>query len=217
MDNVNKTLISQYANSPILVALIEAFNDAVDPQGDIDSFYDHIWNIATATGYGLDVWGRIVDISRVLRIPAGKTFGFDEASNVSADPFGQSAFFAGTPASGNYVLSDDAYRLLILAKALTNISNCSMPVYNSLLLRLFPGRGNTYVLDFGRMAMRFNFEFLLEPFEIAVLEFSNALSTPTGVRRDIMTVELPNSFGFAEAGYPSAAGFNNGAFFKGFI
>ena len=70
------TVMSQYANSPILDQLIDRFNDCINPTVNIKSFYDNIWNVETATGYGLDVWGRIVGVTRILNIPSGKFFGF---------------------------------------------------------------------------------------------------------------------------------------------
>lgn len=214
--SVDQTILSEYANSPVLLSLIHSTNDAIDPGEDIDNFYNLVWNINTAQGWGLDVWGRIVGVSRVLTVPGGKTFGYEEAGTVSADPFGQSAFFGGNPATSNYELSDTAFRALIFVKALANISNCSIQTYNTILMQLFPGRGNAYVSDTGNMAARLTFEFPLQPFEIAILKQSGAFVAPTGVLFQILDIQLPYSFGFAEAGSPSAAGFNNGAFFQGY-
>src|SRR5260221_2382599 len=80
------TIISQYANSPIITQLISNFFQYVDPTVNIDAFYDFVWNLDTAKGYGLDVWGRIVGVQRQLNVPVGKFLGFDEASTISADP-----------------------------------------------------------------------------------------------------------------------------------
>src|ERR1700688_4087243 len=127
MQNYLDTVLSQYANSPALMSLIESFNSAVDPSPNIDAFYDNVWNIQTAKGYGLQVWGRIVGVSNVLEIPGGTPFfGFEEAGTVSAAPFGQGAFYSGTQATQNYTLSDDAFRCLILIKALANISQSNI-------------------------------------------------------------------------------------------
>lgn len=214
MDNWLQTVISQFGNSPTLLALIERFNDAVDPGVDIDAFYSKVWNVLTAQGWGLDVWGRIVGVSRVLTLPATDYFGFEEAP---LQPFGQAPMFS--PENGsttNYVLTDDAFRVLILVRALSNISNSSIKTYNTILMELFPGRGNAYVTDTGNMTERLTFEFPLQPFEVAILKESGALSPPTGVGFEIMVVDLPNEFGFAEAGSPSAQGFGNGILFGGF-
>lgn len=218
MNNVDQTILSQYGNSPVLVALIEAFNEAVDPSPDVDMFYDKMWNVLTAQGYGLDVWGRIVGVGRVVDLPAAVNyFGFQE-QGTPEQPFNQGPFFAGTFSSTetNITLSDDAFRVLILVKALSNISRTVVPVFNRMLMQLFPGRGNCYVSDTGYMEMRLVFEFLLQPFEIAILKTSGAFAGPTGVGVDIMDLDVGGVFGFAEAGTRYSAGFNNGTFFGGF-
>lgn len=216
MINIKDTILSQYANSPTILALINSINDAIDPQVNIDDFYNKVWNITTAEGFGLDIWGRIVNVSRILYVPViGKNLGFEEGGTIDFDPFGQSKFYSGSTVSSNYALSDAAFRVLILVKALSNISKTSISVYNKILMQLFPGRGNAYVSDTGNMTARLTFEFDLEPFEIEILKQSGAFSNPTGVGFDIMDVVIPYTFSFAEAGV-SAAGFNNGVFFSGF-
>lgn len=176
-----QTIISQYANSPVLTSMILNFSDCVDPLADLNSFYDLLWNVDTAQGYGLDVWGRIVGVTRTLSVPISKFFGFEEATSVSADPFNQGPFFPGGTLTNNFELSDDAFRLLILAKALANISDGSSKSLNALLLSLFPGRGNAYVTDLGHMAMTYTFTFTLTPVEQAIVTGSGVLPKPVGV------------------------------------
>jgi len=216
MQTWKDTILSQYANSPVLLTLIKSFNDAIDPAANIDAFFDNVWNIETAQGSGLDIWGRIVGVSRILTVPGGKTFGLKEGGTLSYDPFGQSPFYSGIPTTQNYALSDTAFRALILIKALSNISNCSVKTYNTILMQLFPGRGNAYVCDTGGMNARLTFEFLLQPFEISILKQSGAFAGPTGVQLEIMDLDLPYSFGFAEAGPYCAAGFGYGTLFRGY-
>lgn len=149
MENWQQTVLSQYANSPRILALIQEFNACIDPAANITAFYNNIWNVATATGYGLDVWGRIVGIKRRLTISGGSKFlGYQEATPASADPFGQSPLYSGTPATQNYTIGDAQYQSLIMLKALMNISKTSIPTYNTVLRSLFAGRGgNVYISD----------------------------------------------------------------------
>lgn len=213
--NYLDTVLSQFGNSPTLLGLIDSFSSAVNPSADIDAFYNLVWNVDTAQGYGLDVWGRIVGVGRILKIPGGVIdLGFEEAGTASAAPFGQGVFYSGTQATQNYTLSDDAFRSLILIKALSNISQSNIHTYNTILMRLFLGRGNAYVMDNGNMQMTLVCTFQLQPFEIAILKQSGAFAHPTGVLMNIMIAPTP-TFGFAEAGL-SAAGFNVGTFFSGF-
>lgn len=177
-----QTVISQYANSPILTALIANFAAYVDQTKNMDDFFDLIWNVDTAQGHGLDVWGRIVGVGRTLNLTlSGKFFGFEEATSISADPFNQSPFYSGTGISTSFELSDAGYRILIFAKALANISDGSIKSLNTLLLSLFPNRGNCYVTDDGLMRMTYTFKFALTPVEAAIVTQSGVLPKPTGV------------------------------------
>lgn len=73
-----QTILSQYANSDRITGLIETFFAATDQTANFDAFWDNIWNLDTAVGYGLDVWGRIVGINRVLQVANDQFFGFAE-------------------------------------------------------------------------------------------------------------------------------------------
>lgn len=185
--DVWKTVISQYANSPILTQLLTDFAQYLDPTRDLDAFFDTIWNVDTAIGYGLNVWGRIVGVSRTLQIPAGGRYlGFEEAGGATVDPFGQAPFFSGQTLTNNFDLSDDAFRILIFAKALSNISDGSIKSINQLLRNLFPGRGNCYVVDNLDMTMTYMFKFILTPVEAAIIEQTGVLPKPVGVLADVI-------------------------------
>jgi hypothetical protein len=180
------TVISQYANSPILSQLCTDMGQYFDQTVDFDSFYDTIWNVDTAIGYGLDVWGRIVGVGRVLHVASpGRYFGFEEAGG-SEDGFNQSPFFTGQTLTDNFYLSDDAFRILIFAKALSNICDGSIKAINQLLLNLFPNRGNAYVVDNLDMTMVYTFEFSLTPVEAAIMAQSGVLPNPVGVGTSIV-------------------------------
>jgi hypothetical protein len=210
MKNYDQTIISQYKNSPRISALISAFNSAVEPSELFDSFYDNIWDVDTATGIGLDIWGRIVGVSRVLKLSTSTYFGFKDGVN-DYMPFNVAPFWTGTPSTNNYTLSDDAYRALILLKAAANICNCGLQAFNQLLTSLYAGRGRVYVNDYDNMSMRITFEFYLQPYEWAILTGSGVIPRPTGVLLTIIEAPAGTSFGFAEAGAGSAP-FNQGTF-----
>jgi hypothetical protein len=185
------TIISQYANSPIIVGLVAAFDAWIDETQNLDSFYDDIWNVATAQGYGLDVWGRIVGVQRVVTIQQGQYFGFNEQQPTVQDfgPGGIGPFYTGVAATTAYSLSDQTFRTLIYAKAMANISNGSVASINSILRTLFVGRGNCYVVDGLNMTMEYVFRFQLLPVELAIVEQSGVLPKPLGVASSI--VQLP--------------------------
>lgn len=211
MINVEKTIISQYGNSATITQLVRNIDTYIDPQTDLDSFFDFVWNVETAQGFGLDIWGQIVNIARTLLIsPPILNFGFNEAGS-NAKPFGEAPFYDGVPPmSETYFLSDDAYRKLILCKALSNISATNAPALNQLLQNLFGDRGRCYVNDIGGMSMRYTFEFDLTKYELAIITQSGAMPRPAGVSSSLFNSALP-LFGFAEAG-SSAAPFGQGVF-----
>lgn len=158
MRDFESTVISQYANSPRLTTLISNFNDYIDPGANLEAFWDLIWNIDTAQGYGLDVWGRIVGVNRVLTLTQTDYFGFVEPGNWLG--FNQAPFYTGTLITSNFTLTDEAYRLLIFAKAAANITDCSIPAINQILMNLFPDRGNAFVAEgqFARQLAPFGFK-----------------------------------------------------------
>ena len=200
MIDFEKTIISQFANSPTIVGLVANMNAYVDQSANFQAFYDFVWNVDTAQGFGLDIWGKIVDIRRELQInPSLLNFGFSDGLDDYA-PFGQAPFYNGAADTNTYILADNAYRVLILAKALANISATSAPSLNQLLQNLFPGRGRCYANDLGNMAMRYTFEFYLEPFEIAIVTSSGVLPHCSGVSVSVLQVDIPNAFGFEGSG-----------------
>lgn len=202
MIDVERTIVSQYSNSPTLVRLVTDMNQYVDQRANFDAFFDLVWNVDTAVGFGLDIWGRIVGVGRLLRLPSNDPiFGYSN-SDVPPDwqPFGQGVFFPGDQATQAFLLPDDAYRTLILTKALSNIVATNAASLNQLLRNLFPGRGKCYVQDLGNMAMRFIFEFALSNTEYAILTQSGALPHPAGVAYSVVVIPTGSLFGFVEAG-----------------
>ena len=186
------TVISQYANSPRLMALIQNFDSCIDQTQNLDSFYDLMWNIPTAQGYGLDAWGRIVGVSRVIQLSGGnKYFGFEEAGtgNANSYPFGPGgigAFYSGIPNTQNFALSDTAFRTLIYAKALSNISDGSIKSINNILATLFPNQGgNAYVIDNENMTMIYQFNWALAPVQLSIVSQTGVLPKSVGVSSSI--------------------------------
>lgn len=184
-----QTIVSQYANSDILTSLIQSFFLSVEQSQNMNLFFDNVWNINTAIGHGLDVWGRIVGVSRTLQVAGTREyFGYDEATVLSARPYNVAPFYVGDQLSTNFDLPDTSYRVLLLAKAFANVSDGSIPSINKILMSLFPGRGNCYCTDGQNMTMTYTFEFILSPVELAILSQSGVLPKPSGVAATIVQV-----------------------------
>lgn len=176
------TLLNEYADSDELVQMIGEFNAAVDPTENFDSYYDWIFNVLTAQGYGLDIWGSIVGAPRTLPVTGTTgqpTFGFNESGNDWVG-FGQAPFTQGAALGNNVTLTDLQYRPLVLAKAATNIWDGSIPKLNAILLALFQGRGTPYVRDGLNMGLTYVFSEVLTNLDLAVIN-SGVLPQPAGV------------------------------------
>lgn len=215
MQTVERTIISQYSSSATIVDLVQRMNDAIDPSVNLQGFYDWCWNVDTATGAGLDIWGKIVGVARLLKIPGdADTFGFINASiPYDWQPFNQGTFYAGSVSTQAYLLPDDTYRTLILVKALANIVATTAANLNQLLRNLFPGRGKCYVVDNGAMSMTFTFEFELTVAEQAILTQSGVLPHPAGVSYNVHVIPTATFFGFSEA-LPGVLPFDAGVFYN---
>lgn len=185
MESVQQTIISQYANSPTINQLIESMNDYIDPRTNMQNFYDFVWNVETAEGFGLDIWGKIVGVRRTLRVTNPEDyFGF-KGSNFQ--PFNQAPFYDDTrPMGAVYILNDDQYRVLVKTKALANISATNAKAINNLLRKLFNDR-RCYVQDIGGMQVNYVFEFALTNLEFAILTQSGVIQKPAGVKVNIIT------------------------------
>ncbi|QDH17394.1 DUF2612 domain-containing protein [Swingsia samuiensis] len=179
MDNILDTFHYQYANSKRLVAILQAFNDAIDPHKVLDDWFLNVWNPKTATGWGLDVWGRIVGVNRTLKLAKSGYFGFKQGLP-NSKTFGEGVFYNGNALSSNYRLSDDAYRRLIFAKASANITDSSITSINAILMLLFGAKGRCYVVDHQDMSMTFVFDFTPDPVDEAIIA-SSVLPRPSGV------------------------------------
>ena len=209
MRNIEQTIIMQYLKSPRLLALIDGFNSAIDPEAWLQGFYSAVVDLDTAQGWGLDVWGRIVGVARTLEVPDAENplLGFNP---LGFSPFNQGAFYNGDSYIGTtYSLGDDAFRLLILIKAAINITNGSLASLNSIAAQMFAERGRLMVLHVGPMQVRMVFEFSLFSWERAIL-LNTALSpVPAGVGVEVMELTRP-VLGFAGSGMSP---FGEGTFF----
>ena len=182
------TVLSQYGSSPILLALITAYNAAIDQTANFDALFDDAWLIDSAQGEGLDSLGRIVGVQRTLQLPGESEYlGFQEAGT-SWTGFGQGIFYSGGSITTNYDLNDNDFRRLILAKAATNIWDGSIPGWNKILLNLFQGRGTCYVRNNRNMSVTLVFQFVISIQELAIITTAGALPQPCGVAIEIQQV-----------------------------
>lgn len=178
LDNIRETsseaIQSQYAASARITALADGFQLRIDPTADISLFHDKIFNILTAQGVGLDTWGNILAMPRSI----------------------------SDPDTGKLVtLQDEHYRLLLLYKALANISPADARSLNT-LLRTLTGTGiagfprAAYVLEVDTMVIRWVFEDFLDEMQLLVFKAAGTLARGGGVGWELYAVDPNRVFGF---------------------
>lgn len=186
MDNISSTILSQYAGSPVMAHIINQWNLALDLSANEQLFLKDIWDVSTASGIGLDIWGRIVGVSRYLYVPGSiKYFGFSE--NTDALPFNNAPFYAGVDATKTFALDDNIFRQLIMAKAYCNISTCTVYDINYVLNMLFSSYGYVYCVETSPMKLQIVFDFNMEPWQLAIIVQSGVIPIPAGV--SLITVD----------------------------
>lgn len=206
------TILTQYSASDKLLSIISTFDQAVSLDDFTDTFIKDVWDISTNLTYGLDVWGKIVGVTRFIRAKIeNNSFGFSEANSGDEkqypSPFNDEPFYAGVQETETVRLSDDAYRTLIMCKAFSNISIATIPEINKFFSILFRGRGKAFCTDYGDMTMGIVCEFDMAPYERSILENYDVLPIPSGVL--VFSHQIsPPYFGFAGDAYP----FNDGTF-----
>lgn len=107
-------------------------------------------------------------------------------------PQGDFITMTGIDVTRTVDLSDEIYRRLILMKAMSNITDCSVPDINRMLRFMFGKNRRAYVLNNGGLRMSYIFEFALSSAELAIIQSSGALPSPPGVYVSVVLKETSN-------------------------
>ena len=171
----SEAIQSQYSASKTMLELMASFQGQLEISGEVDLFHEKIFNIYTAEGPGLDNWGRIIGVARTI-----------EDGKVSI------------------TLDDEHYRLLLLYKALANISRSDLATLNGLLHQLINlGIGNfprlAYVIEVDTMVIRWVFEDWLTDIEKAIFKTAGTLARGAGVGWELYAVNPEQVFGFDQS------------------
>ena len=71
----HKTVISQYKSDHGNISLfVKNIYDSLNITQDLTDFHAAFWDIDTATGHFLDVWGVIVGVNRNIEVPVDEDF-----------------------------------------------------------------------------------------------------------------------------------------------
>ena len=198
MQNIKDTIMAQYANSPVIVTLIESMNEIIDPSKNINDFYNIVWNLNTAVGFGLDILGRIVGISRTVKMtdPNARYLGFQtNPVGTSFDPFDQSPMSAAGANFDSYQLPDSTFRQLIIFKAAANILMATAPNINKFLKLIFNNKA--FYLTNGSMRGQYTFAFELTAIQNIIVYSLGLLPEPCGVLVYYYKITTESTFGFS--------------------
>ena len=163
-------------------------------------WYESVFNPKTAVGVGLDIWGRIVGIDRMLWVQNTDFFGF---AFQNMENFDQAPFWIQSLSQGQMKLTDKAYRLLIFLKAASNIGRGDMASLNAMLQLLFEethGSGACFVLETGPMKIKAVFLFEVTAYEQSLLSSYGLLDRPAGVGLTWFQINPDATFGFSGSG-----------------
>ncbi|ENN8378607.1 DUF2612 domain-containing protein [Providencia rettgeri] len=168
-----------------------------------------ILNIDTSTGYGLDLIGKHVGISRVMKSLVPKDYfgflGVDGALGFNAGVF----YRYGDALKDSSVLGDDDYRFFIKAKIIKNYQQPDIANITYSLRHLLGEQA--FVIDNYDMSMNVvipaNY---LTPFRIHAIKELDILSRPIGVNYQYLVITDARPFGWSSD--TSAFGFNDGKF-----
>ncbi|HDL5817258.1 TPA: DUF2612 domain-containing protein [Mannheimia haemolytica] len=199
--HLQKTIISQYANSPIMNRIIQFADEYLETKDCFRQFYNIYWDIDTAEGVGLDFWGVVLGLSRFVEINDQTTC---QGSSIASTELKDKV----NPTS--YRMNDAMYKSMLFVKAMTNIVYATAPNINKILQILFKERGRAYFVKSGTMTARYVFEFKLLDVEKAIV--MTLLPRPTGVLCDFYEPEQLYTWGFNEN---ELAPFGQAAFYIG--
>lgn len=172
--DVQQCVLWQYANSPALRTLLQAKSDFYEQNVTQfwNDWFNDVFNINTATDFGLTVWGEILDFPRQIKSNTGQI----------------------------HFLTTEQYRTILKGQFLKFRMGGSAPQINEWLNVVFGNKGNVYCLDNLNMtAIPFVFE--TNPSDEILWLLSNVdfLPRPAGVGYEIRVVG-GDVFGFNGSG-----------------
>lgn len=187
-------MISQYANSPRFVALVNSLRAIFSNSGLIKDWFNVVYNIKTAKGFGLDIWGKILNQGRNFTYTNPKT-------GVKTDYYLQGELtIDGTNFTAEQI--ENTYRTVLLMKALSYITNATGKSLNDLLQFYFQDRGKMYVIRYDTMKIRYVFEFYVNKLEKSIFT-SDVMPKPTGVGTQFEYLPRNQYFGFYVESLPN--------------
>lgn len=177
--NLIQNVLWQYENAESLKSLISSKEEWYNT--NLNDFWqkivDDFLNIQTAQDWGLNLWGKILDVSRIYNVNGVQT-----------------------------TISTDLYRRLILGKLQLIRSNGTVPEINKYLNFIFSDHATSTsfsatVRDNYDMSIAYVLNFEPTDEELALIYSRTFLPTPAGVKDAILILTQSNIFGFYDTGF----------------
>ena len=191
-----RCILWQYNDAERLQSLIKQKQEwLIDHHTDFWAWWvKNVFDLRTASDFGLAVWGIILEESREVFMSAARpgypAFGFGEYRK----NFGKSNF--RRLHDGYTKLALEQYRLLLQLRYFKLISRGTVSEINAFLKMLFQGQGRVFVLDPLDMSFAvYVFTFSPTSMQKFVLDDMDALPRPAGVGAQIRIVSR-QVFGF---------------------
>lgn len=188
-------MLAQYANSPTIVNLVNGINEQLNNAQTIEDWFRLVFNLKTAQGYGLDIWGKILNQSR--------RFKYIDENEQEQEVYLQGAQTIGGVSYTSEQI-EEKYRMILFFKSFSYSSNHTISSLNNLLNFFFQEQLNdekktVKVIDYGTMVIEVFFNFFVEKLDKAII-MSDLFPHPTGVKVNYRFVPNGEWFGFYEDG-----------------
>ncbi len=194
----NVNMFIQYQNAPKFLDLLQRLTVYLNIP--IKQFYEHFFDLRTADDQGLENWGKILNQSRTIPVPDfTSVFGFDNGTPPSPlstgypQNYNNGSFYGGQTAQ--QLLTNDQYRILLqfryLSYTINNSVAACMRVVDNYIKHQYPLHPE-YMCSIieGNMEFIYSFSFQLQPFEIVLFKYNNALPSPAGIKYSITWTSL---------------------------
>ncbi len=184
--DLTRALLWQYNDADNLRGLIQAKQDWYDANQEQfwEDYLTNIFDLRTANSFGLSVWSIILRQSLFTTFAAASSptpyFGFGSGN----ENFGLYNF--GSLHGGSNVYSTYTARLLLRLRYFQLTSSGTVPEINRMLQYIFGEMGNAYLKDNLDMSQTYMFGFTLPAETKFMLDNSDVLPRPAGVRSSIV-------------------------------
>jgi len=167
--DLNDCYLWQYDKAPHIKTLMQ--NKQKFLKANVEDFWSNwlkdVFNIDTASTFGLNLWGRFLGVGRPSYLDGGVLVEFD----------------------------DDQYRTVLKGRLMLMMSNGSVPEMNKYINYLFPDK-STFVVDYQDMSVNIVFYYTPTTQEMAIIQLDGFLPRPAGVNVNYVIVPPEEVFGF---------------------